>query len=277
MGKRAKPATIISASLGIAGYLVAMGLDMAGVTLSLGWAIVLWAISGGLILFAGFIAFKVYLWPILRRIRLQWPITTHHTKSMPQSMSATLSQEEVAERHAFIQQLRAVVERLLKNSQGAETRSIKSIAHDICSETPVRQYITSDGLAGQTDRLLTHQLDDFFIRVSNYQRQVEGLSVGNLDDTNINSICNTTRELVFDYRRLVDEVMVMLTNLENRGVKALWHKAPWSVRIHRELSDNYDELMRLVVDLKTVTPSYARDLLPKDDQTSKFKRASLWS
>lgn len=188
-----------------------------------------------------------------------------------------LSHEQVAENLTFIQQLRAVVERLLKNSQGAETRSIKSIAHDICSERPVREYIASDGLAGQTDRLLTHQLDDFFIRVSNYQRQVEGLSVANLDDTNINSICNTTRELVFDYRRLVDEVMVMLTNLENRGVEALWHKTPWSVRIHRELADNYDELMRLVVDLKTATPSYARDLLPKDDQTSKFKRASLWS
>lgn len=188
-----------------------------------------------------------------------------------------LTQEQVVEHVVFIKSLRAVGGQLLKNSQGAETRSIKSMAHDICSETPVREYIASDGLAGQIDRLLTHQLDDFFIRVSNYQRQVEGLSIGNLDDTNINSICNTTRELVSDYRKLVDEVMVMLTNLENRGVEALWHKAPWSVRIHRELADNYDELMRLVVDLKAVTPSYARDLLPKDDQTSKFKRASLLS
>lgn len=216
------------------------------------------------------------IWPILRHIRLQWPITTQHTKSMPQSMSETLSQEKVVERHAFIQQLQAVVERLFKNSQWASNRSISSIAHDICSEKPVREYIASDGLAGQTDRLLTRQLDDFFIRVSEYQSQVKGLSVGNLDDTSINRNCNTVRELVFNYRRLVDEVMVMLTNLGNRGVEDVWGEAPWAARIHRELADNYDELMRLVVDLKTVTPSYARKLLPKDDQTSKFERAFLW-
>ena len=70
MGKRAKPTTIISASLGVAGYLVERGLDMAGITLSLGWAIILWVISGILILFAGFVGFKAYIWPFLRNIRI---------------------------------------------------------------------------------------------------------------------------------------------------------------------------------------------------------------
>lgn len=70
MGKRAKPATIISASLGIAGYLLERGLDMAGVTLPLGWAIVLWIISGVLILVAAGVGFKSYMWPFLRSIRI---------------------------------------------------------------------------------------------------------------------------------------------------------------------------------------------------------------
>ncbi len=70
MGKRVKPTTIISASLGIASYLVGRGLDMAGITLSLGWAIVLWVISGILILFAGFVSFKAYIWPFFRNIRI---------------------------------------------------------------------------------------------------------------------------------------------------------------------------------------------------------------
>ena len=70
MGKKAKPTTIISASLGVAGYLLERGLDMAGVTLSLGWAIVLWVISGILILFAAVVGFKSYMWPFLRSIRI---------------------------------------------------------------------------------------------------------------------------------------------------------------------------------------------------------------
>ena len=70
MRKQAKPTTIVSASLGVAGYLVERGLDMAGITLSLGWAIVLWVISGILILFAGFVGFKAYIWPFLRNIRI---------------------------------------------------------------------------------------------------------------------------------------------------------------------------------------------------------------
>ena len=70
MGKRAKPTTIISASLGVAGYLLERGLDMAGVTLSLEWAIVLWAVSGVLILLATVVGFKSYCWPFLKSIRI---------------------------------------------------------------------------------------------------------------------------------------------------------------------------------------------------------------
>ena len=67
MGKKAKPTTIISASLGGAVILSERGLDMAGITLSIGWAIVLWVISGILVLFAGVIAFRAYALPFLRR------------------------------------------------------------------------------------------------------------------------------------------------------------------------------------------------------------------
>ena len=70
MGKRAKPTTIISGCVGIAGYLLERGLDMAGITLSLGWAIVLWIISGILILVAIIVGFNAYLWPILRTVRI---------------------------------------------------------------------------------------------------------------------------------------------------------------------------------------------------------------
>lgn len=70
MWKRAKPTTIISGCVGIAGYLLERGLDMAGITLSLGWAVVLWVISGIFILFAVIVGFNAYIWPALRTIRI---------------------------------------------------------------------------------------------------------------------------------------------------------------------------------------------------------------
>lgn len=188
-----------------------------------------------------------------------------------------LSQEQVAERLAFIRQSRVVSERLFKNSQGAENRSIYSIVRDISGEAPVRGYIAEDGLAGQTVRLLTRQLDDLFSRTSSYHRYTEELSVPILDDAAIRSVCNTTRELLLDYRRLVDETLEILKNMGERGVKNLWDKAPWAARIHRGLADNYDELMRLVTDLRGITPKSYKDILPNDDQLSKFPRASLLS
>ncbi len=194
----------------------------------------------------------------------------------PKPLPKKLSQEQVAERLAFIRQSRAVSERLFKNIQGAETRSIYSIVRDICAEEPIREYIAGDGLAGQTVRLLTRYLDDLFSRAGSFQSYIKELSTTSLDDINIRSICNTVRELVLYYRRLVDETMKMFDNFESKGVRSLWREDRWAPRIHRELADNYDELMRLVIDLKVVTPSDARDLLPNDDQTSKFPRTSPW-
>ncbi len=43
---------------------------MAGITLSLGWAIVLWAVSGVLILIAVVVGFMSYMWPFLRTIKI---------------------------------------------------------------------------------------------------------------------------------------------------------------------------------------------------------------
>ncbi|MFC1929504.1 hypothetical protein ACFLW6_01355 [Chloroflexota bacterium] len=195
----------------------------------------------------------------------------------PKPLRKKPSQEQVAERLTFIKQSQAVSERLFKNSQGAENRSICSIVRDMSVEAPIREYIAEDGLASQTVRLLIREFDDLFRRTSNHHKYTEELSVSSLDDTAIRSVCNTTRELVIDYRRLVDETMQVLKNMGERGVANLWDEAPWASRIHRGLADNYDELMRLVTDLKGTTPKGYKDILPNDDQLSKFPRASLLS
>ena len=81
--------TAITNIFGIAGYLVERGLDMAGITISLQWAIFLWVISGFLLL-AGFVMlFKWYLIPFMKRIRI--------------SLSPTPNSEDLASRkHEYV-------------------------------------------------------------------------------------------------------------------------------------------------------------------------------
>lgn len=206
----------------------------------------------------------------------------HNSKPIKESdlhppSEGSLSQEQVADRKVFIRQLQAIAEQLCKNIQGANTDSITSILRGICNETPVREYNVEDSLSNQTCHLLTDQLDNLFSQASNYQREVKELSLHNLDDARVNSLCNTTRQLTLDYRKAVDAVMTMLGNLESKGLEPIWNNPPWSMRIHRRLADNYDELMRLLRDFKRVTPDNTRDFLPKDDETSNFPRVSLLS
>lgn len=218
----------------------------------------------------GLVLFVIVLWQIRKsRVGMTDQQILTSTK-----LSQKLTHEQAAERLAFIRHLQSVAEQLVKNSQGAETLSIFSIFDGICREPQVREYIEGDGLAKQASRILKKQLEGLVDRVSRHQKQTEELTT-DLSDDDIHSFCNTTNRLVLDYRQLVDEVLEMLNNLAQKGVPALWDSAPWSVRIHRSLADNYDEVMRLVADLKMATPRFARDLLPKNNQLSKFPRASL--
>ncbi len=256
-------------------------LEMSPVAIPLWLLITVGGIALGMIVF-GSIPFIVGVTHVLQRVRLRVPIVilgrNHETQKASEMIQRgrELTQEQVAERLAFIQQLRGVAERLLKNSQGAETLSISSILRELFKEPPVKDYTANDGLANQAVHLLKNQLDDLFTRVSSHQRQTEELSTS-LDDSDVLSICNTTSRLVLDYRQLVDETLILLDNLAKKGVPALWQSTPWSVRIHRGLADNYDELMRLVADLRMATPKDARSVLPKDSQLTKFPRASLYS
>lgn len=69
MGKdKTKP--IIAGSFGIGSYLLERGLDMANITLSIGWAIALWVIGGLLILYAIIMTFKLYIYPFFKRVRI---------------------------------------------------------------------------------------------------------------------------------------------------------------------------------------------------------------
>ena len=188
-----------------------------------------------------------------------------------------LSQEQVAENLTFIQHLQAVAERLLKNCQGSESQSIISILQDITQKELVIKYVANDKndkLLEQIFRLLKHQIDDFTERAIINHRETNKLSAPEISGDDISSQCNLTNRLLLDYRRLVNEILKLLDDLWMKGL-LISTSPPWSVRIHRNLADNYDELMRLVTDLRACTPKTPRDLLPKDDQLSKFPRAPL--
>ncbi len=87
--------------------------------------------------------------------------------------------------------------------------------------------------------------------------------------------CSKMRQSIEEYRDMVDECMKFMEVLAGRGVARFWEKLPWSANIHRSLADDYDELMRLVKDLRNATPRGVQHLLPGDVQLTKFPRASL--
>ncbi len=217
----------------------------------------------------------------IMKIRLRSPITlinseTEHITKTKQTKEK-LNQEQILERQTIIRQVQAVSERLFKNSQGADSRAITSIFREIIKESPVSESMSKNNMVSQCIRLMNNELNDLFNEVGKFHRSTEELTVSGLDDSTLNSIFNTTRNLILNYRRIVDEVRECFNSFASVGIEPLWKKAPWSIRIHRELADNYDELMRLVTDLNSMAPKRMRDLLPHDDQLSKFPRASLWS
>jgi hypothetical protein len=221
------------------------------------------------------------VWPMIKRIRFQVPIRLQSLEQLNKPATSQGSkfsgptQDEIAERLVFIQKLRAVARRLLKNAQISQTHSVTSIICDLDEEVSQTGYTAKETITNQAFHLLGYDLGNLLTQTGNFQSSTEELSTTTLDDANIHSICNTTRNLVIDYRRLVDESCTLLKNLEDKGVGSYWTKPPWSVRIQKELADNYDELMRLVIDLRASTPQNYQDLLPNDDHLRKFPRLSL--
>jgi len=101
MWKRPKPTTIISVSVAIAIFFAERGLDMFGMTISFGWAVVLWTISAAFMFLAVLVVFRSYILPFLRTIHVSWGIPSSPAeiqKATATALKFSVKIEEMSER-----------------------------------------------------------------------------------------------------------------------------------------------------------------------------------
>ena len=190
--------------------------------------------------------------------------------------SQELTQEYIAERLSFIQQLRAVGDQLVKKVHFNIPESAAHYFTKFCEESDVRTIAQPDNMATTAIRLISERFHNLTFQSLENQTRGQKLTPSIITDDDIRNECNRISQAVSEYRRLVNEWMKFTEALVEKEIPKFWEKAPWSVIIHKKLADDYDELMALVKNLRNVTPRAFQDLLPRDDQLTKFPRVSLW-
>ena len=201
--------------------------------------------------------------------RVQGDATTQHGQE--------LTQEHVAERLSFIQKLRAIEDQLVKNIHFNIPESAAHFFTKFCEESDVRSIVQPDNMAITAVRLITERFQNLTFQCVEHQERGKKLTASTITDDDIRYECNKISQAVREYRRMVDEWMKFTEALAVKGVPRFWEKAPWSVNIHKKLADDYDELMRLIKDLRNATPTGFQSSLPRDDEITKFPRGSLYS
>lgn len=190
---------------------------------------------------------------------------------------------ELVQRHAFLSKLNGVAEQLAGITQGAYVNSVTTIHSELCGENSVKPLL-QDKLSAQGALLFKEHCIDLALRAAEHETEVNTLSTTTLTDEEVRLAANRTRDLVMEYRRRVQDFQDFLEGLLEKArslkdvrVRTVWNSAPWSVKIHRHLADDYDELMRLVKDLRRETKRELQSHLPEDFHITNFPRAPLVS
>ncbi len=185
-----------------------------------------------------------------------------------------VTQEHIAERLSFIQQLCATEEQLVKNIHYNIEGSAAHQFTRFCQEPDASTFIQQDNMATISVRQTAERFQNFTRQALEFKERGLKLTASTITDDDIRNKCNNMSQAVWEYRHLVDDWMKFMVALAERGVPKFWEKPSWSEHIHNKLADDYDELMELVKNLRKVTPRAFQNLLPKDDQCSKFPRVS---
>ena len=233
-------------------------------------AIILALIMVGLLLWSA--------WPMIKRIRFQTPVKlTRGQGDATRQHGQELTQEYIVERLSFIQQLRATQDQLVKNVHFNIPDSVAHFFTKFCEEPNVRTIVQQDNMAATSVRLITERFHNLTFQSLKHQERGKKLTASTITDDDIRYECSKISQAVREYSHMVDEWMKFMEALAITGMPRFWEKSPWSVNIHKKLADDYDELMRLVKDLRNATPRAFQNLLPKDDEITKFPRQSLYS
>lgn len=188
-----------------------------------------------------------------------------------------LTLEEVAARSAFVRALKAVTQRLATNASGSYTISALQIFTEIYGDKEVAgsEQAKKHPIIAQAYNSLKERFGNLENKTRDFKDMVDKFTP-TLSYDDIKQSCNETRNLVHEYQGLVEALMKFLGGLKQEDIKPIWESAPYSLKIHKTLADDYDRLMTLVKDLRKDTPEALCSLLPREDALSNFPRAALW-
>ena len=159
-------------------------------------------------------------------------------------------------------------------TQGAHGTSVWAILQDLRGNAQFRVQTDISG-NHQAGELLDERCQRLFTDAGDLTRRIDHI---NWDAAN-KELGDTVRDfghLVMEYRALVRHFLRFLE--DTKGEKeSIQHKAPFSVRVHRHLADEYDRLMDDIRRIREELRRYGRhDWLP-DEHLSRFPRATLLS
>lgn len=179
----------------------------------------------------------------------------------------TLNPEHVAQRVAFVQQLQGLGAQFALVVLPASGYSLGGVFMKAFMDPATLAPVGRSPLLAQTMRLLRHDIEVVLcVNVSRYKSQVDALD-SSLTDEQMQELCNNTRNLFQEYKRLLDEVLKLLMELrETLSVYA----DPWPDLIEHGLHEGYEELGRLLRDLRPKAPRNLQDLLPGKVEIGSF-------
>lgn len=145
-----------------------------------------------------------------------------------------------AERETVAKELKSLVNSLATLTEGAHSHSPWGILRDLEANGQFKSQMHGAGNA-QAVTLLIVECERLFKDTHQLKQRVEDLHE-DLSDAPLSELVSDTREALIAYRQLVDQFLRFLADTERSG-EAVQNKAPFSVRVHRELADDYDRLM----------------------------------
>ncbi len=181
---------------------------------------------------------------------------------------ALLTQEQLATRLAFVRRSKAVAEQYSQSVQDSCSVSLIRFFTDISKENRVSERRQDDRLLDQSMRLVKYDLDDLSNRVSVYKSNVLTFDA-KVSDEQIRTTCNESIKMFHEVTRLMKETFVIFGDLGMKGNIPVWEKG-WQNRIKSDLGATYDELIRLLKDMRSDTPQQFENLIPNNSTFVSF-------
>ena len=223
-----------------------------------------WTAIGLVIFFTCFFEL-LYLW---RKHMLSSPTKQAEISLDKTSLPNVLTQEQIAERSAFIRRAKAVSEQLSQTIQYSYGVSLIRFFVDISQDSRVQNRLQEDQVMNQVFRLIKHDLDILSSSVSTHESRVNTFDT-NVSDEQIHSICIDVVKLFHEIARLMGEIFKVIEDLGMKGNIPAWEDI-WQNRMKRDLGATYDELIRLLKDMRSETPEQFRNLIPRASDFSNF-------